>query len=554
MEEDFTIYLIPEVQSKQEYFFAKNAQKVHPLPITIVGYRTWLLTSSLDCFCEPYSLVAVPEANQKAKLYKVRFTDSVPDFKSYGLQVVKTPDGNVICMSTEKFWEIEARSLCIPLDSTKWKAKPLFYHALTALFHLGIIPTLSENTFLTVKDLSKYESDLNAQYGTETPLQESLHYIFKSTMFALIFFGFATIPAHDKKTAKYFEFTKKLMEEENGQEFDSDTNKYFAFTQIGFAIANYNNKCQMQPSTQSTNFMNSNNYDSDNKESIEEDNGFVFDRSNQILSGYSYKMLIKSVSAVIHLLTQLGYTITNNESLIEIIKQYQNKHSPTLRPTGICDPKTLRVLWDESVSKSMALPVILERIGCVNQKIPTNSHKKLLIEDDDSNSMTSKTQKEKFKKNSNFDDDDNDDDNDENGNQNSREYVKYQLNNYIESIPDYHTYELLMQHQIKKDLNEITMRCVALRQRIDEIRLRTNSSKEMISLVTQMNNNCDELLNQSLQSLSDILKSHMKAQEKFEEIKSYISIQRRTNHIFSFCGLIFLLIYFLRIFHIYPFN
>ena len=87
------------------------------------------------------------------------------------------------------------------------------------------------------------------------------------------------------------------------------------------------------------------------------------------------------------------------------------------------------------------------------------------------------------------------------------------------------------------------MRCVALRQRIDEIRLRTNSSKEMISLVTQMNNNCDELLNQSLQSLSDILKSHMKAQEKFEEIKSYISIQRRTNHIFSFCGLIFLLIF-----------
>ena len=111
-----------------------------------------------------------------------------------------------------------------------------------------------------------------------------------------------------------------------------------------------------------------------------------------------------------------------------------------------------------------------------------------------------------------------------------------------------------MQNQIKKDLNEITMRCVALRKRIEEIKVRTKNSTEMIKIVTKMNDKCDELLNQSLESLDGILKSYMSAQAKFEEIKSYISIQRRTNHILSFCGLIFLLFYFLRLFHMYPFN
>ncbi|OHT06510.1 hypothetical protein TRFO_25464 [Tritrichomonas foetus] len=548
--DELPIYLIPEVQHHRSYFFARNAEKVHPLPITIIGYRTWLLTSALDSFCEPYNLITVPESNQKAKLYKVRFPQGEPDFESFSLQVIPTDDGNVICMSTNKFWEIESRSLCIPMLSTKWKARSLFFHSLAALYHLGIIPTLSENTFSTISDLSKYELDLNAQYGTDTSLQESLHYIFKSTLFSLDFFGFTE--TNDEKTKEYLNYTRNLME--------NDDNNFFGFSQISYAISNYNVKCEMQ-----TLFCQD-------------------EKSTHFLSGYNYKLLIKSVSAVIHLLTQNGYNISNNDSLISAISTFQA--TKKLKVTGICDSQTLLILWKQSISSSMTLPVIFEKTGFVPQKA-TTKYSNFYIEKDiihDTNNQNSNENINNQNNNSNKNPFNNmnksmgnnnnnsnsiSTNNNVNSNANSnsnktisvskkedheREVLRYKLNDVISRIPDLHQYELWTERQIEKELNEITMKCVALNQRIEGIKKRTKSAQELIARTTDMNSMCDDLLNESSASLNDILKSHMKAQEKFEEIRTYISIQRRTNHILAFCGFIFLILYCFRLFHIYPFR
>ena len=544
---------------------------MHPLPITIFGYRTWLLTSSLDSFCEPFSLVAVPEINQKAKLYKVRFIGSIPDFASYGLQVIKSPEGNVICMSTEKFWEIEARSLCIPLSSTKWKAKSLFYHSLTALFHLGIIPTLSENTFLTITDLSKYELDLNAQYGTDAPLNESLHYIFKTTIFSLTFFGFAEIPPSDIKTQEYFEYAKKLMEYDI-EEYDTDTNKYFAFAQIAFALTNYNKKCQSCSGSSTSQFLRPSAPFSDETNN---DNSFMIDQSSQFLSGYSYKLLMRSVSAVTHLLAQLGYNITDNASLIKVVLTYQAERRTVLKPTGICDSSTLRYLWKESISNSMTLPVIFDKTGFLQLKKltpTTSSERNLFIENDVANygvpiHSTSRAEinhsrnrhiraplpleTEDYRSSYKTSDVLSEEYKSMNQKIDERESLRSKMNYMIARIPDLHTYELSIDHKVLKDLNEVTMDCVALNQRIEGIHRRMEASKKLIQHTAEMNTNCDQLLQQALKSLNDILQSHMKAQEKFEEIRNYISIQSRTNHILTFCGIFFLLFYFIRTFHIF---
>ena len=480
------IYLIPEVQHKGRYFFASGAEKVNPLPISVPGFRTWLLTSSLDCFCAPYTLVAVPESSQKTKLYKVRFPGGEPDFKRYNLQIKQIDEGNVIYIDTEKFWEIESRVLCVQMVSTKWKAKRSFYHSLSALYHLGIIPALSESTFSTVTDISKYEFDLNAQYGTEKGLQESLHYIFRSTLYALDLFGFTE--TDDPKTKEYIEYTKSIVE--------NDNNNYFAFAQIGYAIENYNVKCKMHSL-------------------LSQD-----EKSNQFLTGYSYKMLIKSVLAVAHLLKQLGYDVADNCSLSSVISKFQEDMN--LQQTGICDSKTLRVIWNESLSSSMALPVIFDKAGFTPQELPHENDNNIFLE------PNSNIQNNSLQMN-----------------------LLYILNHEIANIPYFRTYELWMEKQIEKELNEIAMKCVALNHRIEGISKRTKSAKAIIARTTEMNKRCDELLNQSSRALNDILTSHMKAQAKFEEIRNYISIQRRTNHILGFCGFIFVMLYIIRILHIF---
>ena len=478
MECEAPIFLVPEIQKHNAFSFTQNAEKVMFQPVVVPGYRTWVLTGSLGRFCPPFTLVAIPTPNKTAKLYPVRFIGGIPDFHSLGLETQETPQGHVVCMSPEAFWRIERDNLCIPMSVTDWKAKMEYFNVLVALHRLRILPTLTKQTFKEGGDLECYENDLNAQFGTETSLKASLPYLFKSTFFALNLFGFLETDNQTLKT-KYKQINDIL---ESGEEIH-------AFSEIEPALVRYNEVC-----------------------------GDVVE--TKFLSAKNYKLLMRSVAIVIHVLVQIGFDVTDNASLSAVIKRFQSQHG--IPVTGVCDGLTIRVLWDIVVSSSMDVTGLLAEAGFLrNGESRRDSEKPLIDEVEEDQGL---------------------------------DVLKDSLNGLIAGLPDNEIAELWLENQIERGLGDVAMRCMTLNERLSSIDRRMKATKVFMERIAEMNAKSDSLLDDSSLALADVLKAHIKAQEKFEEIKLHIAFQRRTNHILTIVGLLFLIGLVLKAVHVFPFR
>ena len=478
MEGEAPIFLVPEIQKHNEFSFTATAEKMMFQPVVVPGYRTWVLTGSLGCFCAPFTVVAIPTPDKTAKLYPVRFPGGAPDFAALGLKTEATQQGLVVCMDPENFWRIERDSLCVPMAVTDWKSNVELYNVIVALHRLRILPTLTKQVFKGSGDLSCYENDLNAQFGTETSLSSSLPYIFRSTFLALSLFGF--LESDDDLQRKKYEQVKAMLDA--GEQIH-------AFVQIAPALVKYNEVC-----------------------------GEVVDK--EFLSARNYKLLVKSVSAVIHMLVQIGFEVSDNNSLIEVIRKFQCQNG--LAVTGKCDCATLRVLWDTAVSSAMDVRSILVETGLVpNDDVEKKEEPQFLDELEDDQGM---------------------------------EVLRDSLNGLIASLPDNRVSELWLQNQIERGLGDVAMRCVTLHERLTSVDCRMKSAMVFIKRVSEMKAKSDAMLDDSSLALADVLKAHIKAQEKFEEIKLHIAFQRRTNHILTIIGLLFLIGLMLKTLHVLPFR
>ena len=132
--------------------------------------------------------------------------------------------------------------------------------------------------------------------------------------------------------------------------------------------------------------------------------------------------------------------------------------------------------------------------------------------------------------------------------------LKDSLNGLIAGLPDNEIAELWLENQIEQGLGDVAMRCMTLNERLSSIDRRMKATKVFMERIAEMNAKSDSLLDDSSLALADVLKAHIKAQEKFEEIKLHIAFQRRTNHILTIVGLLFLIGLVLKAVHVFPFR
>jgi hypothetical protein len=65
---------------------------------------------------------------------------------------------------------------------------------------------------------------------------------------------------------------------------------------------------------------------------------------------------------------------------------------------------------------------------------------------------------------------------------------------------------------------------------------------------------CNDLLGAASRALENVVRSHVSAQGKFEEIKVHIGFLRRMNDLMMFFGVLAVVLFCLKVFHIYPFR
>lgn len=266
------------------------------------------------------------------------------------------------------------------------------------------------------------------------------------------------------------------------------TENIYAFGQLDFALEKYNEMCY--PGTLQ--------------------NGIY-------MSGKTFRHLMKSMAVVKMLLEQIGFEVPLCRDIFDAISKFQNQQK--IPQTGIIDPDSLKCLWDAAMNKSFDTSFLMHEIGFMKETSRNFENGARLIKP-------------------------------LNDGDKGRELLRLKLNDVISSIPDVHSGESFIEYAIDKELTDVAARTQALNKRVDGISKRALAMKTLIQRTAQNNARCDTLLEISSASLTDVLKAHIKAQEKFEEIKIQISFQRRTNHLLTFFGLCLLFLFGFKIMHI----
>ena len=332
------VYLIPEIHPNNPFFIWNSAEQITLQSIPVQGFKIYVDTHKLDSYSSDFYVIAVPEPIKTCKLYPVRFKNEIPDFSKYGFSTQKTPHGSIVYMEIDDFWKYNSKNQCVSIKGGDWAAQKRHYKTIAALYHISILPGISKSAFRQEEAANKYEKEVQETFGEELPLRESISSIFKKTLFALDFFGFAENLTDFQKTS--LDYIKKR----------SKQNKIcIAFSQIAFLIENYNKKCYN-----------------------------ITGNNSEILMGFAYQQLIDSITIVSTFLNQLGYHnngIDDDESLLKGIKYFQEQNK--IPVTGICDSNTLHYLWEKTIATSSEVVSIMNEIGNKSEK---SERKKMLMQ------------------------------------------------------------------------------------------------------------------------------------------------------------------------------
>ena len=331
------IYLIPEIRKNNPYFLWKSAEKISNETVTVEGFKLYVDTEKLDSFCCDFSVIVVPQPLKTCSLYPVSFKNEVPDFSKYGFSTQSTPNGTIIYMEIDDFWKYNTNNQCVSVKGGEWHTQKKHYKMISALYHVSLIPTISKSAFRQEIVDSIYEKEIQEIFGEKLPLKDSLAAIFRKTMFALYFFGFAEDLNESQKES--FDYIRKISKQRKA---------CISFGQISFLIEKYNKKC----------------YD-------------ITGSNAKVLLGFAYTQLIETLRIVSDFLNQLGYPtygIENEEGLTRSITAFQEQNKFPV--TNICDSQTLRYLWEKTIASTSEVDSIMNDIG---NRSEAQKRKKMLM-------------------------------------------------------------------------------------------------------------------------------------------------------------------------------
>ena len=213
----------------------------------------------------------------------------------------------------------------IKIPNNDWSSCLFRYHAITALHCLGIIPSLSKSTYTSPELYDRYCSKFFETYKLQNqPIDIALSQLFCKLFFFLSIFNFTNTSVPEEILS--FELCQNMCSEFNEKRPESHENRYFAFSELKYAIENFHNSC-------------------------------FPDRSlpPHILDYDSYHSLMSTVVALRCHLVRLDFL--SNASLtpydvVEAIQSYQSFHK---LPVGNCDFYTLRHIWNQSMAQECSI-------------------------------------------------------------------------------------------------------------------------------------------------------------------------------------------------------
>jgi hypothetical protein len=225
-------------------------------------------------------------------------------------------------------------------------------------------------------------------------------------------------------------------------------------------------------------------------------------------------MLLRSRELVANLCGQLGY----GGGAAKAVAAFQAAVGRDV--TGVCDSATLDGLWSEAVGHSLHMDRILEDSGFAAAVWRVESEQPFVqrVSDDPGSEM-----------------------------------FRAQLNEMVCAIPDFRLCELALERRVKTAVGGCAARCVCLNQRIEAVEKRTTAARDSLERIAATTAECADVLDQTKATFEAVIRDHIAAQAKFEDMKLQIAFRRRWNDLMTIFGILILVVFCVKVFRIHPF-
>ena len=309
-------YCVPE-KNREHYFASSGRYQDTDTPIAVPNYSLWASLNALDTITSPAIVFATKSKEKRAYMYRVNFIQP-PNF----FDISNDNNMKIFYLPFDRFLQFISSSPCVHVADNNWEECSLRYHAIAAFYRLNVITSLSDSIFEREDLFDNFCEMFYKKYRAIPPFNNALSTIFSNVLFSLQFLGFATpLNLMEKKSIKA---AKQLADEyisSNGK----NSTRFFAFSEIAFAIERYHKECF--PYRQE-------------KYGLPPD---VFDYR-------SYNSLISTVSFVRRTLSNLKMIpdkYSFEDSLRAGVLEFQKKNN---LPQNCCDMFTLRHIWNASLT------------------------------------------------------------------------------------------------------------------------------------------------------------------------------------------------------------
>jgi hypothetical protein len=337
MSSEIVFCFVPEYEPDNQYYFAGcGTYPDGPMVERISGVQLWCQTSALDMLKEPATVIPVEDPNSYACFYKIQFkSDMVP-----GWFETREIDGKkVFCVPSPKFTTAAGVKHCIKIPNNDWSQCCLRFHCIAAMFRLGVISTMSTGLFDNKQ--SFFESCIKFYKEFKLPEPNDIrrdfatgfNTVFAAVWDALDFLGCTTPSTLSERDS--VEAVRNMVQ--RYREGDETSGRFFAFSEISFAISKFN-----------TTFFS------------QEADGRA---RTDILRYESYCLLLQTIDFVRRALIKKAL-IPNDCSPEEGLKKGLTKFQQANKfAEGPCDPFTLRALWGSPDGKKTDLAVFCRLAG-----------------------------------------------------------------------------------------------------------------------------------------------------------------------------------------------
>jgi len=300
-----TVYLVPEYQSGNPFFFAHAGKLTSQNTIPINGFRLYALSDNLNDFRSHFTVVAIQSPGFVSSFYSIEFTKTLK-FEQFGFSTIKIGQHRVLYMKMENFIKYD-RYISIP--NGDWTNSGALFHSVGAFRDIGLLPCISESFFSKKNSIESLEKELAVYYGIHGPYLTTLSRVFSDVFFSLDFFGFTNTKDQSES------ISIKYAEEISKQSLLGDCGCNFCFGNIKPSLMRFHGLCFPERSTHPT-----------------------------ILTHDTYKSLIDLIQYVAQMLRLLGYTIIDEDlksSLTKCLSMFQKSHN--IREE-YCGPLTIKSL------------------------------------------------------------------------------------------------------------------------------------------------------------------------------------------------------------------